>query len=98
VDVNSASPTPPYTTWATAATAIQDAVDVATNGDEIIVANGAYASGGRSVYGSMTNRVAVDRAVTVRSLNGPQQTFIVGAAASRRRKWRRRDTLRVVEE
>ena len=33
VDVTSASPAPPYTNWATAASSIQDAVDAASNGD-----------------------------------------------------------------
>ena len=73
VDVNSASNAPPYTTWATAATNIQDAVDAAVAGDEIVVTNGIYATGGRD-----GNRLAVDKPLTLRSLNGPQFTMIDG--------------------
>src|SRR6266436_1262285 len=63
VDVNSTNATPPYTNWTTAATTIQDAVDAAVAGDEIVVTNGIYATGGRAVppYGLMANRVAVDK-------------------------------------
>jgi hypothetical protein len=43
VDVNSTNPTPPYTSWATAASTIQDAVDVAVAGDDVVVTNGTYA-------------------------------------------------------
>src|SRR3989442_10132992 len=79
VDVNSAASAPPYTTWASAATTIQQAVDAALAGDEIVVTNGVYQTGGRVVNGSMTNRVAVTNALTVRSINGPEVTTIAGS-------------------
>jgi hypothetical protein len=74
----SPSPAPPYDSWASAATVIQDAVDSADPGDSVLVAGGVYATGGRAVYGTMTNRVAIDRAITVESLMGPEVTIIQG--------------------
>ena len=78
--VNLANPTPasPYDTWPTAATNIQDAVDVALPGDEVIVTNGVYISGGRTVDGTITNRLIVKDLVAVRSVNGPEHTIIQG--------------------
>jgi hypothetical protein len=79
VDVNSTSPASPYTNWLTAATTIQAAVDTATSGDEIVVTNGVYATGGRVVGTNiLVNRAAVDKPLKVRSVNGPQFTVIKG--------------------
>ncbi len=79
VDANSTNATAPYTNWTTAATNIQGAVDAAAAGEEIVVTNGTYATGGRAVHGTMTNRVAVDKPLTLRSVNGPQFTIIQGS-------------------
>jgi hypothetical protein len=73
VDLNSTNATLPYTTWSTAATNIQDAVDAAAAGDEVAVTNGSYATGGRN-----GSRVAVDKPLNLRSVNGPQFTTIAG--------------------
>jgi hypothetical protein len=75
---DSPSPGPPYTNWTTAAHVIQDAVDAAQTGDTVLVAGGIYATGGRAVDGTTTNRVAVDRAIVVESLMGPEVTIIQG--------------------
>lgn len=70
----------PYTTWETAATRIQDAVDVADPGDTILVTNGIYLTGSRATPGhSLLNRLVIDKDVTVTSVNGPSGTIILGA-------------------
>jgi hypothetical protein len=64
---SSPSPLPPYTSWATAATNIQDAVGAAAAGDHIVVTNRVYPGG-----------VAVTNPLALRSVNGPQLTVING--------------------
>ena len=82
VDANCASPIPPYTNWATAARVIQDAVDEASDGETVLVTNGLYNTGGRTVGTNLLqNRVAIERAIRLESVKGPPVTIIEGARA-----------------
>jgi hypothetical protein len=73
----------PYTNWATAASNIQAAIDVTLAGDTVYVSNGVYNTGGVTNYpstGTLTNRVAIWKNITVRSANNdPVHTIIMGA-------------------
>ena len=77
VDLNSTNPVPPYTSWATAATNIQNAVMTASTFDTILATNGIYETGG-AVFSSMSNRVYVATGIILKSVNGPSVTFIKG--------------------
>src|ERR1700691_2585741 len=79
VNANSTNPASPFSSWATAATNIQDAVDAASSGDEVLVTNGVYQYGGhKAISADVTNRVMVLNAVAVQSVNGPAVTVIRG--------------------
>jgi photosystem II stability/assembly factor-like uncharacterized protein len=88
VDAASPAPAAPYATWATAATNIQDAVDLAPAGATVLVTNGVYNTGGRDDTMNrwkplnLFGRVFITNDITVRSVNGPDVTMIVGQGPS----------------
>ena len=82
VDVAGSNPVAPYLTWATAATNIQDAISASAAEDVVLVTNGLYASGGKSMDGIITNRVSLDKPILVNGVNGPSATWIQGALDS----------------
>ena len=79
VDSAGLNPAGPFTNWATAATNIQDAITAAAAGEIVLVTNGVYGMGGKSMDGVITNRVSLDKAILVQSVNGPSSTVIQGA-------------------
>jgi hypothetical protein len=81
VDINSPNPTPPYTSWGSASTDIQSAINETTNGDLVLVASGTYSTGYINAD-SAGNRIFVNQAVTVQSVNGPALTVIRGQPTS----------------
>ncbi len=72
----------PFETWSKAATNIQAAIDAAFSGDVVFVTNGTYNTGSRQVESLGYSRVVVDKALTVRSVNGPSNTIIAGSQAT----------------
>ena len=79
VNTSNVSPSAPFNSWATATTNIQDAVDTATvSGSLVLVTNGVYQFGGRTAYGSLTNRVAATIPMLIQSVNGAAATIIAG--------------------
>ena len=64
----------PYASWSTAATNIQDAVDVATDGTLVLVADGTY---------MLDSEIELVKGATVRSVNGVDSTIVDGGEAVR---------------
>jgi hypothetical protein len=90
VSLECTNPVVPYSTWETAATNIQHAVDAAVSGDTVRVTNGVYAVGAREVSVLDTNqpppqlvsvglsRVVVTNSIRLESVSGPLLTTIEG--------------------
>ena len=68
--------------WAEARQSLQAAVDLAADGDTVLATNGVYGNGGRAYPDAQSNRVAITRAITLQSVNGPARTTIIGHEAS----------------
>jgi predicted phosphodiesterase len=80
VATNSASDGP-GTAWSNAFHEIQDAVDAAASNDTVLVTNGVYDTGGVVLHGQgFTNRVVINKNITVTSVNGATNTSILGAS------------------
>jgi hypothetical protein len=79
VSTNAPSSAPPFTSWETAATNIQDAVDQAqadfapTTNCIVTVSNGLYV---------LTNQISITKAITVQSFSGSALTVVDANAAS----------------
>jgi len=84
VATGSPNPVAPYTSWATAARNIQDAVNAATvPGALVLVTNGIYAAGTtHSRYTINDTRVVIEKPLAVRSANGPLFTVIDGGGSN----------------
>ena len=68
------SHTSPFSSWATAATNIQDAVDIGTKGTTALVTNGVYA---------LADQIIVSNGVTLLSVKGWTNTIVVGGESNR---------------
>lgn len=73
VDINSTTPSDPYTSWATAATDIRSAVDASESGDTVLVADGHY------ILSASIDPGVKD--ITIRSVNGFENTIVDGNQA-----------------
>ena len=79
VDASPHTPVSPYTSWATAATNIQDAVTVAGFTDTILVNDGIYRFGGLNNGGNNSRVHTLGKSLTFQSVNGPEVTIIKGS-------------------
>jgi hypothetical protein len=83
VDINSPNPTPPYTSWSTAATNIQDAIAETISGDSISVNPGVYQSAGYTAPDGALSAVDVTNAITIQGVDGEAETSITGSNVMR---------------
>jgi len=83
VDPNNPNPTPPYISWSGAATKIQDSINAASPGDEVLVTNGVYQSRGQLAADGMMTMVVVTNQLTLESVNGAGATVIDGGQSMR---------------
>ncbi len=81
---NGQTPADPYTSWMTAASNIQDAVNAATVDDTVWVGAGRYRVPTNAVDYIGTNVVYINKTLTLRSSNSvPETTIIDGGGANR---------------
>ncbi|NCC69659.1 MAG: PKD domain-containing protein, partial [Clostridia bacterium] len=67
------TPAYPYTSWADAATNIQDAIDAGVDGTLVLVTNGVYL---------ITSQIDLQKGITVRSINGYSNTVVQRASGA----------------
>jgi hypothetical protein len=82
VSLDSTNPIPPFASWETAATNIQNAVDVSKAGDTVLVTNGVYQVGGKTVSDKdgfvSGSSVSITNSIRLESVNGPLVTTVKG--------------------
>ncbi len=74
VNKNNISPSAPYTSWISAATNIQDAIDEAKRTETVLVTNGIY---------YIIDKIIITNEIIVKSVNGAENTIIDGIHTNR---------------
>jgi hypothetical protein len=67
VAITNTTPAFPYISWETAAINIQDAVNAATNGDTVLIADGTY---------EISSKINVTKSLVIQSVNGPDAVVV----------------------
>jgi len=70
------------TSWGTAFQTIQEGIAAADEGDTVWVTNGVY-KGPMTTAARHSNRLVIDKDITVRSVNGPEVTVVEGRGTER---------------
>ncbi|RKX41665.1 MAG: hypothetical protein DRP64_11095, partial [Verrucomicrobia bacterium] len=74
VDANSTTPVAPFSSWVTAATNIQNAVDASVAGDTVSVTNGHYL---------LSSEITVGKNIAIQSVHGSDVTIVDGGGTTR---------------